>query len=349
LANQFLTTFPRAYPETGGAGVIKQYPEDFIVEEVLSFTFAGEGEHIYLQVKKINQNTMWVVKNLARHFSVKEKDIGFAGLKDRYAVTTQWFSVLAQKATPDKIQSFTSDGIEILDVQRHTGKLRKGAIKYNLFNITVRELDTAESVIDQRLRLIASLGVPNYFDEQRFGKQRYNLIAASRYFKGEFRPKRSKQRIYLSAARSWLFNLILAERVSRDCWATGLDGDVFMLNGSKKFFHTENMDELLKQRLIEHDIHPTVALWGTGKLETSLVARDLEMSALDGWQSWCRQLETHGMKQQRRASRVVPGTLHYEYESNTRRMRLAFSLPSGSYATNLLREIVQFKQGAKLD
>lgn len=336
--------FPRAHPDPVGSGYIKQSPEDFFVDETLSFSFTGEGEHSYLKIRKTGQNTMWVVGVLARHFNVKERDIGFAGLKDRQAVTTQWFSLLARSITPEKIQSFNEDGVEILDVQRHSGKLRKGAIKYNHFRIIVRELKAAKIDVEKRLHDIASGGVPNYFDEQRFGKERQNLIAASKLFSGELRPQNYRRRLYLSAARSWLFNHVLAERVKQGYWSSGLDGDVFILDGSRKFFHEEKLTDELVQRLADHDIHPTGPLWGRGELPTSSVAKDLELQVLADWRSWCEKLEQAGMKQQRRATRIIPVKLQFKYDEVSKILELTFNLPAGAYATNILRELVDVKE-----
>ncbi len=338
--------FPRAYPKPVSSGLIKQSPEDFIVEEALSFPFSGEGEHAYLKIRKTDQNTMWVVGVLAKHFGVKERDIGYAGLKDRRAVTSQWFSLLAKSATPEKIAAFTQPGIEIVDIQRHSGKLRKGAIKHNAFKLTVREFDADESKLHARVSDIISMGVPNYFDEQRFGRQRQNLAAATKLFNGELRgklsPKKSKRRIYLSAARSWLFNLVVAERVHQNCWASGLNGDVFMLEGSKKFFHEENLSDDLVSRLKKNDIHPTAPLWGEGEIQTSSTAKELELGVLEDWKLWCQQLVDSRMKQQRRATRMLPQGFEYDYNKTKARLEVSFNLPAGCYATNLLREIVAF-------
>lgn len=335
--------FPRAYPDPVGVGRIKCVPEDFIVDEELSFPFTGEGEHVYLKIRKTDQNTMWVVGVLSRHFSIKENDIGYAGLKDRRAVTTQWFSLLAKFATQEKIEGFKEAGIEIVDFQRHSGKLRRGAIKHNRFKIIVHELDADEADIQERLQTISRFGVPNYFDEQRFGRQRQNLSAAEKLFAGKLRPKKHKRRMYLSAARSWLFNLILAARIDQDCWATGLDGDVLMLDGSKKFFHAGGLDDSLVQRLKDNDIHPTAPLWGEGDIQSTSNASLLEQEALADWGEWCQQLEDARMKQQRRATRVVPAALEYDYNPEKARLAISFELPPGSYATNLLRELITLK------
>ncbi len=337
----FQQIFPSAYSPAICTGKLKQHVEDFIVTEALSFPFSGEGEHAYLKIKKTNQNTNWVTKQLAKHFLVKERDIGYAGLKDRHAITTQWFSLPYKTINAEKLNTFSEAGIEILEQQRHSGKLRKGAIKYNHFNITLREVKADADALSERLNLIQQNGVPNYFDEQRFGRQRQNLVAFNDMIEGKFKPKRHKQRIYISAARSWLFNQVLASRVSQQSWATGLPGDVYQLDGSKTVFTTNELDDVIRQRLAENDIHPTAPLWGRGTLTTSGDALGLEQAVLEAWSAWGNSLEKFGLKQQRRATRVIPDCLEYDYNSDENQLKLSFKLPSGAYATNLLREIIE--------
>lgn len=343
MSGPFQVEFPRAYPEPVGSGRIKCCPQDFVVDEALSFPFTGEGEHVYLKIRKTGQNTLWVVGLLCKHFAVKQRDVGYAGLKDRHGVTTQWFSLLAKSARPDKIESFSEEGIEILDVQRHSGKLRKGAIKFNRFKIMLREMNADKKEVEKRIQYILNKGVPNYFDEQRFGRQHQNLIAAQKMFSGGLCARRPKQRIYISAARSWLFNLVLAERVRGNNWSNGLEGDVFMLDGSKTFFHEGKISQHLVQRLKDRDIHPTAPLWGRGDIQTSSQAKDFELNVLVDWREWCLQMENAGMKQQRRATRVLPARLEYDYNAEQVYLAISFDLPAGSYATNLLRELVSLK------
>jgi len=338
----FEQKFPRAFTPAVTQGVLKQCVEDFIVIEELSFPLSGEGEHAYLRVKKISQNTQWVCSRLAKHFSVKERDIGYAGLKDRYAITTQWFSLPIKIISEASLTAFNEEGIEILEQQRHGGKLRKGAIKYNYFDITLRDVEVELDSLRQRIDLIREYGVPNYFDEQRFGRQRQNLQAVNNMFNGKFRPQRHKQRIYISAARSWLFNLILGQRVEQKNWYTGVKGDVFMLDGSKVSFSEDELDPSLRQRLIDHDIHPTAPLFGAGELASGFDALELEQNILSQWPKWCKKLQQAGLKQQRRAARVVPSDFDFDYIQNTNVLRLTFKLPAGAYATNLVREIIEF-------
>ncbi|VAW98863.1 tRNA pseudouridine(13) synthase [hydrothermal vent metagenome] len=332
--------FPTAYSPALGKGILKKIPDDFIVTETLSFPFSDEGEHAYLKIRKTGQNTQWVCQRLARHFSVKERDIGYAGLKDRHAITTQWFSFPCKFISDEKIESFAEEGIEILEQQRHSGKLRKGAIKYNQFEIRLHEVDADQLNLIERLKLIQQHGVPNYFDEQRFGRQRQNLTAFNDMVQGKFKPKWHKQRIYISAARSWLFNQVLALRVEQTNWATGLAGDVYQLDGSKKVFGTDVLDEEISQRLLENDIHPTAPLWGAGDLMTKRDALQQEQIVLEDWAAWRKKLEQVGVKQQRRATRVVPIDLEYDFNQEQNLLKLLFKLPSGAYATNLVREII---------
>ena len=339
----FTQTFLQAFTPAISSGVLKSRPEDFIVLEELLFPFSGDGEHAYLQIRKTNQNTQWVARCLAQHFSVKERDIGYAGMKDRFAVTTQWFSLPAKNISEQRLAEFNQDGIEIVAQQRHRGKLRKGAVKHNQFRLVLRDVDAQAEALSERIELIRRLGVPNYFDEQRFGRERQNLLEAEKMFNGKFKAKRQQQGIYLSAARSWLFNQVLAERVRQQVWDKALSGDVFLLAGTQSVFHAETIDEQIRQRLLEHDIHPTAPLWGRGELATSVDALKLEQKALQDWSVWCDKLEHAGLKQQRRATRVIADDLNYAYDDANKILTLEFKLPAGAYATNLVREIIEIK------
>lgn len=320
--------------------MIKQQPEDFIVNEQLSFELTGNGEHIYLRIGKRLNNTQWVVKQLAQHFHCQARDIGYAGLKDRHAVTTQWFSLPAKSFTDTKAASFASEGIDIIEVSRSSGKLRRGAIKHNHFDLLIREVTLKNDALAQRMVLIASQGVPNYFGEQRFGRQRQNLQVVDTWFQGQRNIDRFKRSLYLSAARSWLFNLVLAERIRQGNWCLPLNGDVYMLEGSKRFFHEPLVSDEIRQRLAEGDIHASGPLWGEGELAPTDTAQLLEQHVLEQLQDWRQGLERARLKQQRRALRVIPREFSYAYDERRHELRLRFSLPAGCYATGLVREII---------
>lgn len=347
LPERYRALYPDGFPQVNqpalSSAILKQQPADFVVDEVLSFPFTDEGEHAYLQINKTGENTNWVMRALSKHFRVKERDIGFAGLKDRHAVTTQWFSLPYKSVSSELIDSFNTESIKITDVRRHSGKLRKGAIRQNNFTIQLRDVSLLTDKLEQRIKQIQSRGIPNYFDEQRFGFNRNNLLEAEKVFTNKTRVKPHKRRLYISAARSWLFNLILAERVKHDTWNQPQDGDWFALQGSKKSFYNEVVDDEIRRRVSEFDIHPAGPLLEEYQSQTTGRARQLEMQVLDGWHDICDGLKQARVPEQRRAFRVIPTDLSYEHEPTQQTLKLTFALPAGSYATILLREIVTFK------
>ncbi|WP_020559156.1 tRNA pseudouridine(13) synthase TruD [Thiofilum flexile] len=335
----FSTEFIPAYaaPLTGQFRV---HHSDFKVDEQMDITLSGQGEHLWLQVRKTGANTDWVAGQLARCAGIKEMEVGYAGLKDRHAVTTQWFSLqLAGKPDPDF--SALLPEIEILQSTRHDKKLKRGALTANHFQLIVRDIEgdvaQATAIIEQ----ISKQGVPNYFGEQRFGNERNNLTKALAWFKGEFRPKqRHQMSLYLSAARSWIFNHILQERIKQGNWNTRLAGDVFVLEDSHSWF-LDDGSESLAERLSQGDIHPSGAMWGEGDLPTQGLMRALELQQADYFPEFCKGLIQQRLAFERRALRVNIKNLHYEV-LDTHTLQLNFTLPAGAYATVLLEQLGQF-------
>jgi len=319
------------------SGVIRSQPEDFQVDEELGFDLTGEGEHVCLHIRKRNANTDFIAKQVARLADVKNMDVSYAGLKDRHAVTTQWFSIyLSNKPDPDWSQ-LNSDEVEVLEVKRHNRKLRRGSLKGNHFKLVVRELDGDTSSFEQRLQTISNNGVPNYFGEQRFGRD--NLAKAAGLFNAEFKVKdRNKRSMYLSAARSAIFNEVLSTRVAAASWNRALAGDVMMLNGSHSVFSVETVDDEINRRMAEFDIHPTGPMWGRGRLPSIAETQQLEQQCADNFALFCGGLEKAGMKQERRALRLPVSKL--EWQLNDNNLSLSFFLSSGCYATSVLRELV---------
>jgi tRNA pseudouridine13 synthase len=189
---------------------------------------------------------------------------------------------------------------------------------------------------------IASQGVPNYFGEQRFGIRRQNLQEVDDWFGGKRKIDRFKRSLYLSAARSWLFNLVLAERVRQANWCEPLMGDVYVLEGSKRFFYEPQLSDEIRRRVAQGDIHPSAPLWGEGELLTTDAVKLLEETVVSEWPEWQQGLQRAGLKQQRRAIRVIPRELTYAYDETEHILRLGFALPAGCYATGLLRELIAF-------
>ena len=338
LANT--ANLPCAFGGPAGTGRLRVEPEDFVVREIPICAPDGAGEHVWLQVRKRNANTEWVARQIARFAGVAPRDVSYAGLKDRRAVTEQWFSVqLPGRADPDW-ERLAVEGVTLLQAARHARKLKRGALRGNHFEIRVREFSGSRTAAETRLQALAVRGLPNFFGAQRFGHDGGNLEAAARMLRGEGRrPARHERGLYLSAARSHLFNQVLAARVAAGTWDTLLDGEVLQLDGSRAWFSADGHDPELSRRLQALEVHPTGPLWGRGELATRGAARALELTCLEPWTAWCTGLERAGLEQDRRALRVRPAALFWTWAGATE-LSLTFTLPPGSYATALLRELV---------
>lgn len=332
-----------AYGKPSSNAVIRSAPEDFKVNEQLSFKPADEGQHALLCVQKRSYNTSDVAKLLANFAGVKPVAIGYAGLKDKHALTTQWFSVdLAGKPEP-LWNDMESEGLKIIAATRHSRKLKRGAISSNQFELILRQIAGDRDDINQRLEKIKAHGVPNYFGEQRFGNNDYNLVQAEKLLLKNKKVKRHLRSIYLSAVRSFLFNQVLSQRVAQQSWNKPMQGDVFMLSGSQSIFSPEQIDQEILGRVESADIHPTGPLYGAGELTTRLEVLEFEKKILSEFPRWCALLEKFGMKQERRSLRIVISDFNWDWQANE--LKLKFSLPSGCYATSVLRELVTCKTG----
>lgn len=324
---------------------LKQQPNDFFVEEVLGFLPEGEGEHVFLWIEKKGMNTQQVVDNIARLAAVRANKVSYSGMKDRQAVTRQWFSVHLPGKQVFDWQALNSDNISVLKVERHLRKLRRGVHKANRFVITLKHLQASDiecalEDLKSRIELIQQRGFPNYFGEQRFGRGGMNLLKAKEWFEGGFSPKRHLRGIYLSAVRSSLFNLVLAERVKNDSWCCSLPGELYMLEGTNSVFQ-QAPDETLSQRLLEGDIHLTGPLYGKDSgLKCESDVADIEARILSSYRPMTEGLERFGLKAERRALRVLPTELAYEL--NDDQLILRFILPTGCFATSLIRELVDY-------
>lgn len=308
-SSEFSLNFPFSLGIPTATAGFRGRSEDFVVDEELGFVPEGTGEHLYLHIRKQDQNTRWVAKLLAEHFAVEEVAVGYSGLKDRRAITSQWFSVHLPGS--DDLPSLPLlEGCEILASGRHPRKLRPGTHTRNHFVIRLVDVSgVAEAAMDARLEAIATQGVPNYFGEQRFGIDCGNLREVEKIL-GHRNPRFKGKRggLYLSAARSWLFNQVLAARVAEGSWRHGEEASI-----------------------------PDGPLWGRGRPLVNGPQAALEAAILAPWQHWCHGLEHSGLKQERRALVLVPGNLQWRREGSD--LVLLFSLPPGCYATAVLREL----------
>ncbi|MEF9979133.1 MAG: tRNA pseudouridine(13) synthase TruD [Thermomonas sp.] len=318
---------------------IRSSAEDFFVEELPAFEASGAGEHLLLTIEKRGMNTAFAAKRIAAWAGVDESAIGYAGMKDRHAVTRQRFTVWLPKRVAPDIEALQSDDLKVLEHAWHARKLPRGALAGNRFVLVLRDVDGDAAAVETRLQAIAAQGVPNYFGEQRFGRGGSNVQQAVAMFAGR-RVKREERSMLLSAARSELFNRVLAARVEAGTWNAALDGEVWMLDGSRSVFGPESFTDELQARLDAFDIHPTGPLWGEGELRSSDNARDVELAAMQGDSATRLRtgLERAGLKQERRALRLQPSGLSWQWRDDAA-LELRFALPPGCYATTVLREL----------
>jgi tRNA pseudouridine13 synthase len=321
-------------------GQLRARIEDFEVDEVLGFEPDGAGEHVYLRVEKRDANTEWVARQLARFAGVTPMAVGFSGLKDRRALTRQSFSVqLPGRLDPDWTD-MQIEGVRVLSASRHSRKLKRGVHKANLFRIRLRDLEGSRSDADARIESVARRGVPNYFGEQRFGRDGENLDAARALFGGR-RLSRSQRGFALSAARSFLFNAVLDRRVAAGEWDRALAGDVWMLAGSHSIFGPQALDEVLRERLAAFDIDPTGPLWGKGNLRSSDRVAGIELEVARAHADLAEGLVAVDLAQERRSLRLRPQSLRHDWLADAS-LALAFVLPAGAFATSVLREICDY-------
>ncbi len=324
---------PRPFGDSVLHARMRSIPEDFVVDERLGFAPDGAGEHLFLRVRKRSANTAFVARELGLWASVDERGVGYAGMKDRHAVTTQTFSLhLPGREAPPVWPAHPE--FSVIEAARHSRKLPRGALTGNHFELTLREVEGDRTAIETRLKQVAEQGFANYFGEQRFGHGGGNLAAAQRMFDGQ-RIKREQRGILLSAARSALFNAVLAARVDNASWQAGMDGEVWMLDGSHSVFGPQALDEVLNARLQSGDIHPTGPMWGAGELRSAGALRMLEDATVLPHQSICKGLADAGLRQERRSLRVRVTEFGFEWLAWDV-LRLSFFLPAGSYATALL-------------
>ena len=337
---------PRAHGEPALRARIRSAPEDFRVEELPGFEASGSGEHLLLTIEKRSMNTAFAAKRLAQWAGIGEVGIGYAGLKDRHAVTVQRFSVHLPKRIAPDLAALESEEMHVVEHQWHAKKLPRGALAGNRFVLRLREVEGERAAIEARLGAISEHGVPNYFGEQRFGRDGDNVANALAMFAGR-RVRREQRSLLLSAARSELFNRVLAARVREGSWSGSragetLEGEVWSLAGSRSVFGPEAWSELLAQRLAAFDIHPSGPLWGRGELRSRDAVRELELEAMSGEQAATLRagLEAAGMDQERRALRLRPDALSWQWLDDGA-LELVFALPAGAYATVVLAELGQ--------
>ena len=326
--NALFARWARANSPLGLSGNLKVQPEDFLVEEQADHLgeVAGtaDGDHLYLFLQKRSQTTRELARSIAEANNLPIASIGYAGMKDKHAVTRQWLSVPVGAEGTGSLDVSVPDDVQELARIRQAKKLRRGWHKGNRFEITLRNLSAVVSGqdsgqgsgrIEERLQRIATLGVPNYFGAQRFGAD--NLSRAIAWL-----PRRRKERdafkrgLHLSVLRSFLFNTVLSARIEDQTWNHSNDG-----SGAAE------------------DIGGP--LWGRGRVQASPEAIAFEQDALREHVAIAEELEFAGLKQERRPLKLVPEEFSFKFEAAAV-LKLEFTLPPGAYATSVLRELGDF-------
>ena len=339
---------PRAHGPACGQALLKATAEDFQVDEVLDIELSGAGEHLWLWVEKRGLNTEEAARRLARAAGVPQRAISYAGLKDRQALTRQWFSLhLPGKADPD-LSGAEGHSLSILKAVRHSRKLQRGAHAANGFTLRLKNLQADPAALEQRLLLIREQGVPNYFGLQRFGHRGGNLQDALRFAgSGEFPEQRNLRSRLLSAARSYLFNQVLAARVAAGIWNKAVVGDLLAFTDSRSFFPAGEA-ECSDPRLAILDLHPTGPMWGEGDSPSTGAPQLLEQKMAGEQPALANWLALAGMKQERRILRLPIGKLTWHYPEPDV-LQLAFILPAGCFATVVVRELIDLLPAGPTD
>ncbi len=313
-----LPQWPNAYPASGASATLKRLNEDFIVTELPLLLPCGEGEHIWLDIEKNGANTAFVAQQLAKAASVEDSGVGYAGLKDRHAITRQWFSIHLPKGETPDLTLLQHPEFKVLSQSRHLKKLRPGDLQGNHFRIVLRDVSGDRDAIEANLNAVASQGVPNYFGAQRFGHDGGNVEQGRAMLAREIRVRNPKNKgLYLSAVRSFVFNEVLALRIAQGLWGKTLPGDV--------------MDEAGR---------PTGPLWGRGRVVSTDQAQALENGVAERHATLCEGMEYAGLSQERRALVASPDAMSWTWPQADQ-LVLTFSLPAGNYATSVLNEILR--------
>jgi tRNA pseudouridine13 synthase len=331
---------PMAHGRPPVRGRLRVEPEDFVVDEVLGFEPDGAGGHVLLVVEKRGANSGWVASQLARLAGVPVRDVGMSGHKDRNAVTRQAYTLpWPLQAPPDACLAFAGEGWRVLSAARHGRKLRAGSHRANRFALRVRDVEGDRDALDGLLQTIREHGVPGYFGPQRFGREGGNLERARAWAAGGDAPRERGTRAFaLSAARSVLFNAVLAERVRRGDWNRLLPGEAVVLDGRRSFFLADDIDDTLRYRCAALDVHPSGPLWGRGESPARGEARAVEAAVTATERQLCALLESAGLEQERRPLRLPVRDLQWSLEGHE--LALQFELPRGAFATAVLHEIV---------
>ena len=334
--------------------VFNSSARDFTVEEIPLYTFTGEGEHLVLQVRKKDMTTWEMLDAISNHVGIRRREMGYAGLKDKHAMTIQYISVLA--IHEEKLKAFTHDKIKILSTVRHNNKIRVGHLKGNRFNIRLKKvLGVQKDKLDSVLKWIKTNGVPNYFGQQRFGNDGDNWVDGKKLIDGTLKMRDKKTREFLMGSyQSYLFNNWLSKRMELNLLLEKfseleteqlmnlpkgslkgtkvqtnffklVEGDTMMHYPYGRVFHVEDLESESK-RFETKDIAPVGLLPGKKTKLSESTAALLEAP----------YVEDISLQGARRYAWIQVTEINKNYVEEKAHYELSFVLPKGAYATNVL-------------
>ena len=335
---------PRLLGAPLGLADFKRDLVDFEVEEVLGFEPSGDGEHCLVWVEKADRNTNDVAAEFATRLGIRKRLVSHCGLKDRNAITRQWFSLHLPGQSSPSASELETTGVRVLKITRHLRKLHRGTHQGNRFAVRLRNCTFSKEASTARWEQIARRGVPNYFGKQRFGRDGGNLEQARRFMAGELEVKNPLLRgILISATRSAIFNACVSERIEAGNWDTALEGEVFGFPENRSLVLPHNIRGDEAERVKNGSLELTAPLWGLGELQSEGQVKLLEEGVAQRHAGLVKGLSQFNLRQERRVMRLRPLDAKLNWETDST-LTLSFGLPKGTYATTLLREMVDLNE-----
>lgn len=334
----------------------KQSSRDFVVEEIPLYEFSGVGEHLVIFVRKKDLSTWDMCSILANYLGINAREIGYAGLKDKNALTKQYISI--HKKYEEKLRAFKHEKIKFLNFEYHANKIKLGHLKGNRFFIRIKKVNpTTSTIISQAIKNIKKLGMPNFFGFQRFGSDNDNYLKGKEILEGKRKEKNVKlKKLYINSYQSYLFNNWLSERIKFSRVIESFSEDeiktLYDFKYIKEYKKQKHPFKILDGDVLMHYPYGRVFYEDLDKAIERFNERDLSVTGLlSGKKTYIAKDEAYYFEKEidlklnavgsRRYAWIYPEDVEYEYKENEAWGELHFSLPKGSYATVLLEEIAK--------